>query len=154
MEKGISIPLVTLCDDGAAKSFCKGKILVYSHNLKVQGAPLSLLSIVIGYLAIGFEPVVFYSGSKGPLAEEYHKLGVEMVHCSLNNEKEIGRETHVQLMEDILKTISNYSFEAAHINTLLGSHMVVACERIGIPSILNIRESVHPPEFFEFWSRI
>ena len=127
------------------------RVLIYSHNLKLQGAPISLSTIVMGYLNKNIEPIVF-SSSLGLLKEEYEKLGIKVIKCNFNNERFIDRETYLQQLSELKQVIDSYNIDAAHINTLLGHHIVHACSQLNIPTLLNIRESVDPFASFKHWS--
>ena len=129
----------------------KKRILIYSHNLKLQGAPISLSTIVMGYLNKNLDPVVFTSGL-GTLKDEYEKLGIKVIKCNFNNERYIKQEEYDKQLVELKETIIENNIDSAHINTLMGHHIIHACYQLKIPTLLNIRESVDPINSFQHWS--
>jgi glycosyltransferase involved in cell wall biosynthesis len=117
------------------------KVLFCTHNLKFEGAPLSLFELVRGLAERGIvEPHVF-SHEDGPLGELYRQQGIpvhvdpELMQCRPGVDG--FRSRAVQFSEWIL----SQGFDLLLANTLDTFWTIHGAQMIGLPSLWIIRES-------------
>jgi glycosyltransferase involved in cell wall biosynthesis len=126
------------------------KILAFTHNLKCEGAPVSLKELLIGLKRYqNMDPMVI-SFHDGPLRYEYEEAGVS-VEIMPNP---LGRIFSLSsLREEVIslaRTIGGKNPDIVFANTLLNFHTVLASEEAGLPCIWNPREGESWDEYFKF----
>lgn len=126
------------------------KVLVFSHNLNQEGAPISLMELVIGLVRRGEIQAEVLTYEDGPLRAKYEEAGISVtvlpqVLHKLTSVPALDEAT-VQLADVIRK----FRPQVVFANTLLNFLAVLAAERAGVPSVWNPRESEPWDRFFCF----
>jgi glycosyltransferase involved in cell wall biosynthesis len=126
------------------------KLLVFSHNLDCEGAPISLKELVCGLKTRHSVIPEVISFGDGPLRSEYeaHDITVEVlpsVHHRISTMKRLDRE-----VESLAKRIQASAADVVFVNTLLNFPAILAAESAGVPSVWNPRESEPWDRYFRF----
>lgn len=126
------------------------KVIVFSHNLNLEGASISLSELVVGLFQQRVIVPEIVASVDGPLRSEYAARGiaVEVVPGILHKVSTLMRlNVEVdRLASHIRKTGAGLVF----VNTLLNFPAVLAAEHAGVPSVWNIRESEPWDQCFYF----
>jgi glycosyltransferase involved in cell wall biosynthesis len=126
------------------------KVIVFSHNLGLEGAPICLKELVVGLFhrrVIIPEIVAF---EDGPLRSEYTSKGipVQVVPGLLHRVSTLKRlSTEV---DRLVLLIQRAGAELVLGNTLLNFTAVLAAEQTGVPSVWSIHESEPWDRYFCF----
>lgn len=128
------------------------KVLIVSHNLNFEGAPIQMLEIVEGLLKKADAPIFeVYSPVHGPLREAYEKLGLTVHIFGDPVTKAILKE---QAYEEGIAAFRNWmkenEYTAVYANTLVSFFVHEACYDLNIKSVWGIHESAPPEEFFTY----
>mgnify|MGYP006268718345 CR=1 FL=1 len=126
------------------------KILIFSQNLDLEGATISLAELVFGLKdrhAIVPKLIAF---GDGPLHSDYEAQGVsvEVVPRILNRLSTV--EKLYREIDLLSKRIQENGSDVVIVNTLLGFPAILAAEHAGVPSIWIPRESEPWRDFFRF----
>jgi len=120
-------------------------ILVYSHNLNFEGAPLVLFDLVRALSVKDRYRFVVISPVSGPLAARYRDIGAavrirpDLGHGGTHNEISFAR-----FIAACADEISSLGVDLVLANTVLGYHFVIASQQINKPSLWIIHESEPP----------
>jgi len=126
------------------------KVLVFSHNLNREGAPISLQELVVGLVEQGGLSAEVFSYEEGPLRAEYEARHIPVkvlppVMRKLTSLERLERET-----SSLASLIRASGAEVVLANTLINFPAILAAEKAGIPSVWNPRESEPWNRFFQF----
>lgn len=134
---------------GRAPARSNAPLVVYeSHDLKMQGAPNSLYEIADGMKRRGsFCPYVS-SPAIGPLAKLYDRSGIPFAIHGASRRRVINGKDSERCIAHLSAKYASLRPALIHVNTLRGFHCIVAADRVGIPTIWNIRESEDPDTFY------
>lgn len=128
------------------------KLLVATHNLNFEGAPLQMLEIVEGLLTKeGDYHIDIYSPVDGPLKQAYLDLGLNVhifedpVTAALHQ-----RQTYDEGIKKFSLWMIEKGYHKAYANTLVTFFVNEACQKIGIKSLWGIHESSDPQDFFTY----
>jgi glycosyltransferase involved in cell wall biosynthesis len=118
------------------------RVLFCTHNLHLEGAPLSLYELVTGLAKRGLvEPTVFCH-APGPLGERYRQAGIP-VHIgshALADKPEFAEfQRRVERLGDWIR---EQGFDVVLANTLDSYWFIHAARSAGLPSLWIIRESM------------
>ncbi len=126
-------------------------VLMVTHNLNFEGAPIQMYEIVKGILEkqeIRFEIV---SPKDGPLRARYEAINVPV---SIKEEWKPDNASGYQgMIEDMKIWMQAFDFSAVFVNTLIPFHYLKAAEEAGIPSIWCIHESYNYKDFYAYLPR-
>lgn len=126
------------------------KVLVFSHNLSREGAPISLKELIGGLTRNGELTAEVVAFEDGPLRTEYESLGisVQVLPEFLYKLSTLRRlKTEVERLAILIRASGADVILA---NTLLNFPAILAAEEAGIPSVWNPRESEPWPLYFQF----
>lgn len=128
------------------------KILIVTHNLNFEGAPIQMLEIVEGMLAKNPTLTIeICSPQDGPLKASYEALGLP-VH--LFEDPVTQAIQGITPYEEGLNKFSNWikkgAFTSVYANTLVTFFVHEACHVIGVKSVWGIHESSSPEAFFTY----
>ncbi|MCU1500259.1 MAG: hypothetical protein JWM47_4212 [Acidimicrobiales bacterium] len=126
------------------------KVLVFSHNLRSEGASISLKELAAGLARdpdLALEIVAF---EDGPLRLAYASLGIPVtlrrpVHHRIWALARLHAETTA--LADFMR---QSGAQVVLANTLLGFPVILAAEEAGLPSVWIPRESEPWDEYFRF----
>lgn len=124
------------------------KILLVSHNLNYEGAPISLLELAQGLKAAGNIPVIF-SMLDGPLRAQYLDSGIK-VHVAekLDIQNCRDMDEYSAQITVLSSLISAHNPDVVFANTVYSWWAIEASAQIDLPSIWCIRESHTPFSYF------
>ncbi len=128
------------------------KLLVVTHNLNFEGAPLQMLEIVEGLLAKEDQyQIDIYSPVDGPLKQAYLDLGLDVYIF----EDPVTLALHLrQTYEDAITQFSAWmqekGYARVYANTLVTFFIHEACQKAGIRSLWGIHESSSPQDFYTY----
>ena len=124
--------------------------LLCSHNLNLEGAPITLCDLATGLKEQGaLDPVVF-SPSPGPLADVYARAGIPVV---VRNSPMAGVRTAADFdraMDELAEFVRQQNVEVVHANTLVSYFAIAAAQRAGLPSLWSVHESEPWQTYFDF----
>lgn len=126
-------------------------ILAATHNLELQGAPMSLLEILAG-LVPRFD-VHLSSPIVGPLESRADAAGIR-VHCLPSPQDAAkDRRSYEKQLSTFAAMVSELGPDLILANSLATFHAVDTGRILGIPSLWAIRESSSPASFFAQFPR-
>lgn len=124
-------------------------ILFSTHNLNFEGAPLHLYELIRGFKnnvtnlnAIVISPI------DGNLREKYEKIGVKVVIIQYSIHISSYKDAYEECIADICEKIKNYNADLIYANTLETFLFIDIADRLKIPSVWNIHESVDYKNYF------
>jgi len=123
------------------------KVVAFTHNLNLEGAPLSMLEMISGLLKRGKIKPTIISLCDGPLRKEYEACGIAVrvvpfndLDCTVNN--------YMSQLRRWIMSIKLHDYDLVYANTLNLFFAIHAANEEKIPSIWNIRESTIEKEAF------
>lgn len=125
-----------------------GHVLLATHNLNYEGAPLFLLELARHLSANGTRLSVV-SGAEGPLRSEFEKLTGDIIIA--NTASLLNAQTVAKLETALDQLATPAILERADLviaNTISAWWAVHLASRAGRPSLLYIHESTTPDAFF------
>jgi glycosyltransferase involved in cell wall biosynthesis len=125
------------------------KVLLCTHNLNQEGAPLFLAELAAGLQARGVVEPHLLSPFDGPLAGSYRKAGIPIhvrPHPLLGVETPADFTTAVDQLGAWMK---EQGFQVVLANTLNAFHALHAAHRAGLPSLWSVHESVPWQSYFD-----
>lgn len=126
------------------------RVVFCSHDLKVQGAPKSLFEVVTGLAARGqIEPIVL-SPYDGPLRMQYEARGVLIAVVESGNvwNGKTAERFH-RAVDVFMNAFAAINPAVVFANTFTMFHAISAAQHLGLPGMLNPRESEPPETFFD-----
>lgn len=129
------------------------KVAFVSHNLaNGEGAPRSLFELVKGLDARGIEPHVF-APAMGPLGDRYREEGIamEVFEPTARHSVKLLNTRYKSLAREFERFLRSSDIEAVVCNTVKASPFAEIARRIGIPSLIIVRESYTAPERFSYF---
>jgi D-inositol-3-phosphate glycosyltransferase len=120
------------------------RLLVFTHQLDLGGAQLYLLELLGALLeAEAVNPTVV-SGGDGEIRERLEALGIPVHIAGMLSIDDLS--AHVGQLEELAAWAAGRDFEAALVNTATPFSFPGAelAERLGIPALWSIHESVKP----------
>ena len=131
------------------KSLEDKRILAFTHNLKLEGAPKQLLQILIGIKKGNPDTIIeVISPSDGPLKDDFNEQNIP-VHLIGDHLDSSNYDSVISKLKDIL--VSHEQPANLFIaNTLLAFHCFEPCFDLGIPTVWCIHESYKPEVYFSF----
>ncbi len=124
----------------------KIRVLFVSHNLKCEGAPLSLLSLVKGLDKTRYEAVVL-SPEDGILGKAYQDEGITVLSGGLKLPGASLKEFDAEIAK-LSDRVGSLRVDLIFCNTLDTFWAVHLSHRMAIPSIWCIRESSEAKKYF------
>lgn len=136
--------------EGRRQQLSPIKVIVFSHNLDLEGASISLKELVVGLVHRGVFTPEIVAFEDGPLRSEYAAQGiaVQVVPGMLNKVSTLKRlRVEVDRLAGLIRTTGAGLVLA---NTLLNFPAVLAAEQARVPSVWIIRESEPWDRYFCF----
>ncbi len=125
------------------------RILYFSHNLEWQGAQNSLLEIAKGVGERGtFVPLVM-SPADGPMREAFEENGIPASLVRIDRHALMQKYSYVSEIERLERAIASMRPALVHVNTLQSYPAIIAAKRLGLPVLLNVRESEDPTTYYD-----
>ncbi len=124
---------------------CK-KIVLISHNLNYEGAPLMQLHIAQGL--IDKYDFLLLSPADGPLRKEYEACGIEVKVFSTDGFF-ASREKLTRSLQQLAEELKEFSPDLIYTNTILMFFGVELGRLMELPVVWGIHESVDYKTFFE-----
>ncbi len=122
----------------------KLRLLLFSHNYNLEGAPLVLYEVARGLKGRGHFPVVL-SPMPGPLNRKYRDLDIPAgVLTGLDSSAAFRPKTYIREMKRITQDIGRLGVDAAAGNTILTWWELAAAGLLEIPYLWIIHESEPP----------
>jgi glycosyltransferase involved in cell wall biosynthesis len=126
------------------------KVVVFSHNLCYEGASISLVELVLGWIHCGVVNPELVAFEDGPLRDEYQSHGIPVkVLPSVLHKISTLKRLSIEV-ERLALHIQESGAELVFVNTLLNFPAILAAERAGVPSVWNPRESEPWESAFRF----
>jgi len=120
-------------------------ILVYTHNLNFEGAPLVLFDLVKALSARGRHRFVVVSPAAGPLAARYRDVGAAVRICpDLGHGGTHNEASLTKFIGACVDEIETLGVDMVLANTVLAYHFVVAAIQADKPAFWIIHESEPP----------
>lgn len=129
---------------------CPIKVLVFSHNLNLEGASISLKELVLGFLQRDEFVLSVVAFEDGPLRSEYesHGIFVKILPNIIHEISTIKRlDSEVGYLARLMRDTKT---DLVFANTLLNFPAILAAEEAGVPSVWNPRESEPWDSYFRF----
>jgi glycosyltransferase involved in cell wall biosynthesis len=126
------------------------KVIVFSHNLCYEGASISLNELVLGLMHCGAVVPEIVAFEDGPLRAKYESHGIpvkilpDVLH-KISTLKRLDIE-----VEHIALLIQESGAKLVFVNTFLNFPVILAAEKVGVPSVWNPRESEPWDSIFRF----
>jgi glycosyltransferase involved in cell wall biosynthesis len=136
-DRGVSLP-------------ARSSLLLISHNLNLEGAPLFLLEYAAYLIKTAKAKVLVLAGQDGPLREAFTQIGAEVKIVDVADF--LGARSCADLRRrtaTLARQLVGEKIDAVVANTLFGFwgvHVAVALRR---PALLYIHESISPAVFFK-----
>lgn len=128
------------------------RVLVFSHNLNLEGASISLKEMICGLKEIQEIIPEVITFSDGPLRSEYeaHGIRVEVITSFLHKISTL-KSLSFQVTA-LASRIQKFAPDIVFVNTLLNFPAILAAEYAGVPSVWNVREGESWNRYFCFLS--
>lgn len=134
------IPRFPVAHDGLPQH-----IVLFTHNLNYEGAPLVMFDLVSALTAETDHLFTIVSPLPGPLSTAYENLGhAVIVENSLGLGGRFDEASLQHLLHRCQSIIGRHNTSMVISNTVLGYHFVLAAEQVGIPGLWIIHESEQP----------
>ncbi len=117
------------------------RVLLCSHSLRHEGAPLQLLELAGGLVRAGIE-VIVACPEDGPLSSEYETLGIRLETIPEPALEEIT--SGARSGPEVVSWLSNLDCDVVLANTVLSYWVMDAAAQAGVPSLWVIHESEPP----------
>lgn len=124
------------------------RILLVTHNLNLEGAPLFLIDLAQHYISLGAELTIL-SPSDGALRERFEHLGAKINICDLQTLFSLDNRSLInQELEKIEHTIDFAAYELVVCNTFTTFWAVHIAKLKSLPVLLYVHESTTPIVFY------
>jgi glycosyltransferase involved in cell wall biosynthesis/GT2 family glycosyltransferase len=131
------------------KDLCPAlKIIIFSHNLNLGGAPIVISEIAAALASIPGNDVTIVSPSDGPLKERIEKNGIKVrVLENFPNIDNLDIEQIRSLMMKVGVELDFDSYDVVLCNTITTYWGVIISQMYKKPVIWHIHESIRPGEY-------
>ncbi|KST67355.1 glycosyltransferase [Mastigocoleus testarum] len=129
------------------------KALMFTHNLNWEGAPSSQYELTVKLKETGIIQPIVYSPQDGPLRKNYEEKGIPVFLKGHPLQHVTTDELYQQAIFGLGEFIQGLGIELVYANTLQTFYAIAAAERLGIPSIWNVRESEPWQTYFNSFGR-
>lgn len=123
-------------------------VLLITHNLNYEGAPLMQLNIAKGLMRYGYKFFVI-SMVDGPLKREYENIGAQVFIENINPGIDfLSFQSYRGILENLKQVIKHLEIKLIYTNTIETFFGVKLGEINNIPTIWGIHESVNYRNYF------
>ena len=126
------------------------RALMCSHNLNLEGAPITLFGLTTGLKEKGILEPVVYSPENGPMADAYARVGIPVIVRKSPMVEVFTEVAFDRSIEGLAKFLHEQGIEVVHGNTLMSYFAIAAAQRAGLPSLWNVHESEPYQTYFQF----
>lgn len=126
------------------------RMLAAGFTLNWEGAPRSQFELIVGLRERGVIDPVVYSPSEGPLRAEYEAAGIPVHVFPPPTRDAFTEEQYAAGLARMAATMEDLAVELVYANTMQTFYAVDAAASIGLPSVLNPRESEPWQTYFDF----
>ncbi len=118
------------------------KILLVTHNLALEGAPLMAYNFAKYFVTSGECQVKVVSLVDGPLRHDYEALNIPVKLIEDNLQRvDSNLDTYHQRLQQVGETLDMTEFDLIISNTMVGFWGIELAQLFGLPSIWHIHES-------------
>jgi GT2 family glycosyltransferase/glycosyltransferase involved in cell wall biosynthesis len=129
------------------------RVLMASHNLNLEGAPLFQYELACGFKQRGMLQPEVHCAHDGPLAEMYREAGIP-VHV-FNHLGDAGSPAgYGRCVAAFGQWMVEQGFGAVHANTLVTFAAIDAARRAGLSSVWSIHESLDWRGFYQQFNQM
>ncbi len=126
------------------------KTVMFSHNLNHEGAPNSMVELVVGLRDNGVIDPVVISPYDGPLRMVYESAGIPVTIIQNPLEQTNDQKDFFENLSRLQKMLLESNVEVVYANTLQTFWGLLAASAAGITSVWNIRESEAWETYFDY----
>jgi GT2 family glycosyltransferase/glycosyltransferase involved in cell wall biosynthesis len=120
------------------------RALMCTHNLNLEGAPISQLELAVGLKRRGQIAPEVYSHLDGPLARRYREAGIPVhVFPRWQWDAPLGRDALRERIAGFTDWLRGRAVDVIYGNTLSSFGAMHAARTLGLPCLWNVRESVN-----------
>lgn len=124
------------------------RVLAITHNLNLEGAPISMFEMICGVATNPQIKPTIISLAEGPLRKEYEKLGITVKTIPFPS-KNISHRDYQLYLSAWAKRVRIHEYDILYANTLDTYFAIDSAHDSSIPSVWNIRESLPINRIFE-----
>ena len=139
-------------DDGSREGlFCGGsslRVLFFSHDLNLEGAPISLCELIVALRQRGIADPEVISFEDGPLRRRYESAGILVSFFPWASDRLSTVSRLDKAVNALAKVIRQKRPDVVFANTLRSFLAILAVKEAGIPSVWNPREGASWDTFF------
>jgi glycosyltransferase involved in cell wall biosynthesis len=135
---------------GAGKEGSPIKVLMFAHNLDLEGAPISQFELARGLQRMGLVKLEIVSFADGALRARYESHGIPVVVLASYLDRIATLRRLNRHIEELASFIAARSPDLVFANTLLSFLAVLAANACGVTAVLNPRESEAWESYFGF----
>ena len=124
-------------------------VLLITHNLNYEGAPLMQLNICRQLIEYGYKFTIL-SPSEGPLKNEYNKLGISVIIKDIVLVRDfINIKMYKQTLIKIAEELEQLNLDLVYSNTIETFWGIKLAEILDLPNVWGIHESVDFKTYFD-----
>jgi glycosyltransferase involved in cell wall biosynthesis len=124
------------------------RALAITHNLNLEGAPISMFEMICGVAKNALIKPTIISLEEGPLRKEYEKSGITVKIIPFPS-KNISHKDYKSYLRVWAERVRIHEYDLLYANTLDTYFAIDAAHDSGVPSVWNIRESLPINRIFE-----
>jgi glycosyltransferase involved in cell wall biosynthesis len=129
------------------------RIVACLHSLALEGAPISLIEMLIGLIRMSQFEVLVLSAQDGPLAERASRAGIAVHIKEAPQDYAAGDRAYEKAIADYARVLDQFAPDLIIANSLVSFHAIDAARFVGIRSMWLIREADAPERFVEKYPR-
>ena len=129
------------------------RLIAVTHNLNNEGAPTTLMDLVIGLAARGGINPIVLSPADGPLRKDYEKAGIRVIVLQGVMHGVKDSDTQVVGLAGIGTLLDALGAEVVLANTLQTYWAIKGANMVGVPSIWAQHESEPYETYFDYLPR-
>ena len=139
-------------DDGSREGVSFGgsalRVLVFSHDLNLEGAPISLFEMILALRQKGVADPEVISFMDGPLRKRYEAAGILVSFFSWTSDRLSTMSRLDVAVNALAEVIRQKRPDVVFANTLRTFLAILAAKKAGVPSVWNPREGASWNTFF------
>ncbi len=131
------------------------KLVACAHSLALEGAPISLLEILLGLSRVPQRrfDIDLIASHDGPLAQRARAAGFGVHIVRSPQEHAGGARAYERSITDFAQTLTALQPDVVIANSIAAFHAIDAARHAGIASLWLIREADAPVDFFALYPR-
>jgi glycosyltransferase involved in cell wall biosynthesis len=128
-------------------------IAACTHSLSLEGAPISLLEILVGLIATSRYEIHLISPTDGELRERAEAAGIHIHLAASVQDRAFGQRSYEPGIAEYARLLESVRADVVIANCVVMFHAVDAARSLGIPSLWVIREEISPQTLFSLYPR-